>query len=746
MKERQQPGDGRRRTGHARTGLWAAVGSAVLMGAVGVPAAAVAATPPPGRAYELVSPVQKSGNAVAGVVAAGDGGAMFTSIGAFPGASSNLTTSYVARRTASGWATSAVTPPTTNRDPVTQDQFYVQAVSDDFSQAIVATTYPVVDPADQAEQPGFGYGYQDLFGWNGDGAPWSWLTPAATLPEAHGADVSFAAASSDFQHLIFETTKDVDPAVGVASAQQVYERSGGVIRLISRDENGDPLPNGGALGIDHYASYGGGTAFNGGGNRSALSADGQTVFFSSHGAPYQLYVRTHALDPARAATKEISVSRAAANPGQGCDITTYISASQDGRRAYFFCPSQLTDDSPNGGVYEYDVPGDTLRLVAPGDGSSNGAGLLASDADAHHVYVLSGIKLTPDADAAGTNLYVIDDGRIKLVATLPAGGFAPDDKASASADGTRLAFTTAAALDPRANGHREVYVYDSGSGAITCASCRPDGSESQGDATLREFLNTGYTTVPAVAPSGNVTDDGRSVFFTSTDALVPQDVNGKPDAYEVRDGKPYLLSSGTDRYASAFQGASADGTDVYIVTHEDLAPQDIDHGITDVYDVRRGGGFPVAEETRHCHGSDCQGPLATPPATTDPVTDRISGHGDAAPVTRPDFARRAITATMRKQLAAGKKVSIRVKVNQAGTVSVTARSKIGKSTLTVARGSKKATKASTVAVPIKLSATARRRLNAGKKLSVTLSVSFTGVRAADATTLSLKKTKTSKGR
>ena len=78
-------------------------------------------------------------------------------------------------------------------------------------------------------------------------------------------------------------------------------------------------------------------------------------------------------------------------------------------------------------------------------------------------------------------------------------------------------------------------------------------------------------------------DDGRA-FFSTNDALVPQDTNALIDVYEYVDGRPQLITTGTaaptTRSGSRTQpsaglvGVSGDGTDVYFSTFDTLVPQD----------------------------------------------------------------------------------------------------------------------------------------------------------------------------
>jgi hypothetical protein len=214
----------------------------------------------------------------------------------------------------------------------------------------------------------------------------------------------------------------------------------------------------------------------------------------------------------------------------------------------------------------------------------------------------------------------------------------------------------------------EVFQYDAASEHITCVSCNPFGRRPQGvfDRETKSGEGRGLLvdrpltwagrwisgTVPGwtaiattLAPyqSRYVFEDGR-MFFTSAEALVPQDTNGKEDVYEyepagvggcttesetysgVSDGCVSLISSGTSSRESAFLDASESGNDVFFLTAEKLVPSDTDT-YYDVYDAGICGqagahacletpaeSKPPCEEEATCRGSSTEtGPqFATP--------------------------------------------------------------------------------------------------------------------------------------
>src|SRR5262249_1889092 len=115
-------------------------------------------------------------------------------------------------------------------------------------------------------------------------------------------------------------------------------------------------------------------------------------------------------------------------------------------------------------------------------------------------------------------------------------------------------------------------------------------------------------------------DDGR-LFFQSEDELLPQATNGRLNVYEYEPeglgqcaasgagGCLYLISTGGSSGDSYFTDVSADGRDVFFTTSEQLVPQDGDLA-TDMYDAREGGGFSAAVPPP-CAGEACK-PAVTP--------------------------------------------------------------------------------------------------------------------------------------
>jgi hypothetical protein len=174
-----------------------------------------------------------------------------------------------------------------------------------------------------------------------------------------------------------------------------------------------------------------------------------------------------------------------------------------------------------------------------------------------------------------------------------------------------------------------MYVYDEAHETLKCVSC-----PSSGAPTTSPTLVTPATAVHGVGFALQyrprfLSADGRYVFFTTTDALVSQDTNGLPDAYEydVETGKLYLLSSGTGDVGAWFADASASGGDVFFLTRQSLVGGDVDT-LIDLYDARVNGGLAESPLPVACVGDACQGAQGPAPGFASP--SGFAGAGNQA--------------------------------------------------------------------------------------------------------------------
>jgi hypothetical protein len=417
----------------------------------------------------------------------------------------------------------------------------------------------------------------------------------------------------------------------------------------------------------------------------------------SSGRDGALYMRVDTGTPG-AATVQLNASEKTNGSGPGnTDVNgpqpaLFWDASVSGSRVFFVSAEALTNDAPEDGagkLYVYDTTkpaGDAnLTLVSvdhqPSDGAGVGAGgnagVIGTSADGHYVYFIAVGQLVAGAPVLGTGrgLYVWHDesgtaqtdyiGQITDSGTdfgfdLP-GSYALGGAMNGrvTPDGLHLLFSANSGVGllsadggtdydqqsgctdtPNFDGFpgcNELYVYsvhaERDGHHLHCASCRPDGTPATTDAATMVSVGTGATQIVGHI-SHALSDDGRWVFFDTAEALVPQDTNGKQDAYEydTTTQTVHLLSSGKDAADSHFMDASADGRDAFIVTRQRLVGWDQD-GNYDLYDVRVGGGFPdPVPAPVPCAGDTCQGASPAAPAGSTVGSLTFRGRGNVPAV------------------------------------------------------------------------------------------------------------------
>jgi hypothetical protein len=273
------------------------------------------------------------------------------------------------------------------------------------------------------------------------------------------------------------------------------------------------------------------------------------------------------------------------------------------------------------------VPGINIGYALDGAGNGITDNFRATETD--DFYFESPEQLQGQrGDPGERNLYLYRNGAVRFVATMKPNADA--SRMQVTPDGAHMALVTKSDLtDYHSGGHKEMFVYDPRAGSMACASCRPDAK------TPTDELRT----------SGNglfLTNDGR-VFFTTRDPLVARDTNEQEDVYEFTEGKAQLITTGlgpgfptkvvSSITSPGLIGVSAEGTDVYFATIDNLVTQDHNGAQVKVYDARVGGGFPAERENPKCVAADeCHGPSSSqsllPP-------DRTSAHIGATGKAKP---------------------------------------------------------------------------------------------------------------
>lgn len=232
----------------------------------------------------------------------------------------------------------------------------------------------------------------------------------------------------------------------------------------------------------------------------------------------------------------------------------------------------------------------------------------------------------------------------------------------------------------------QVYVYDAdanaGLGTLECASCVEGiANGSSGDPSSG---NSGYMRFN-VHPARSVSNDGRA-FFTTIESFDPNDKNGLEDVYEFHAGEHRLVSTAREGQRSRFVDASEDGKTIFFTTTDPIVPQDKDK-VLDLYMTREGAGFPYTPpaETPPCLAVEtCHGAVSAGNAGPNPATSSFHGQPN------PPIAVGRVTVT--KAAANAKRVRVTVRVSGPGKVTAsgpglksasTRATKAGKVTLTL---------------------------------------------------------------
>jgi hypothetical protein len=637
------------------------------------------------RAWEMVSPPGKNGADVAPVAprtrAAADGSAVnFMSLAGFGDAQSvEFSNDYLSQRTGlpgtNGWATHSIGPKQPSLTMIgaflAKDTMYEWEMSPDLTRGIYRSFRPIAaSPNPDLEDQNL-YLRTDLRT-PGDGT-YQLITKPFTevaTPSPFSLDDEFgvAGASEDFNHVAFEANLNLtEDAEG--SSTKLYEWDHGSLRLAGRipaagaecdDEIGpacvaaesSQAGKGAIYPPRHVAPH-------------TVSPDGSRVFFQAPaGREGGVYMREDGV-------RTVKLNASEREPPDSPLGASLLGATADGSTAYFLTSERLVEGDEESGsdlyAYHVDAPaGHRLVLVSadhePSD-SQSAMGIVGSSADGSYVYFISSGQLVAGEPILGAfqGLYVWHAGTVSYLgyfarpqdvsineATTSWVFWSSISSSRVTPDGKHLIFEAVndagfaghGGLRPYDHGDtcdveqidsacREIYLYDADTGRLRCGSCDPEGFPGAGDALLTVVAN-GSNSRGTSHLSHALSDDGRFVFFTTEDGLVPQDTNGDKDAYEYdsETEEVRLISSGTSPDDSFFLDASADGKDVFFATTQRLSGWDVD-GNYDLYDARVNGGFPEPPPAAApCEGEACRAGAPPAPAPEQPGSAGFNGPGN----------------------------------------------------------------------------------------------------------------------
>lgn len=588
---------------------------------------------------------------------------------------------YLSHRTSSGWSTESVSP--LLYEPLARQGY--KAFSSDLSEGVISQIGPALSPG----TPTFGgEAYANLYLTNDVGSLQPLVTnkPPNRDPGFRDSEhenrflVIYAganpgtASTQAFSHVVFEANDALTGLTGTAPAAEdggnggggvlatnlnLYEWVGGQLRLVNVQPSNAATAPGAVLGSGRLLA-GPFPEFEAPDVDHAISADGSRIFWSEE-ASGQVYVRVDGRE-----TREIEDHEG-----------KFLTASPDGSKVLLSdgCLYDLEAEPPA-------EPCQDLTLDESDVHQGGFQGILGASEDLSHVYFVDTAELTGENAehkspvATEDNLYVYEPdpanpGQFKTVfvgkllgndnnvdGSERYGAWHPsrlNRTAQVSPDGSFLAFMSTAPLTGYDNEVRsvgckgnanaasapscfEVFEYDASTASLTCPSCNPTGQRPLGQSSL-SLIRSGAG--PLGPQPGNLTAEGQGrLFFESQDELSPHDTNGAiQDVYQWEPsgvgsckqakGCVDLISSGHAAGDSFFLDATPSGNDAFIVTREQLLPQDKDDRL-DLYDARAPHtpgevlGFPEGE-TAPCVGEACKGPIASPPVQQSAGSGEFSG-------------------------------------------------------------------------------------------------------------------------
>jgi len=431
-------------------------------------------------------------------------------------------------------------------------------------------------------------------------------------PEAEASDIieqqsgdRAVAATSNFQHVVIGTH---EPPLDTAETQ-LYEYTG---------TNGVPTPIGvvGEKGSTSFvgqcgAPHLGGTVNlnnergpNGSFVHNALSADGETVFFTGCGEEDvpEVYARLHGSiaipDPAE--TVDVSASECKLGTvacGEKQSPKNFVGASENGQRVFFMSTQRLTDEAVNGtasgnvyscgattpegadcNLYEYDFSapiGMRLRALASGEV----LGVAGISNDGSRIYYVSKVALAGAGANASSkkpipgqpNLYVDDTvtGMTNFIATLETKDesiWAPTpsrrDTEIAGDSGQFLLFassTPGLTIDD-VNTREQLFEYSAETRELVRVSKGEDGynegvAEANGEQLTDNNEDIQSVDFKKTTSELRVSGDGKTVIFESDAKMSSRALaaeSGCTSVYEFRahgtlaSGSVHLISDGRD--------------------------------------------------------------------------------------------------------------------------------------------------------------------------------------------------------
>lgn len=637
-----------------------------------------AASDPPARGYEQVTPVDKKGGVVdslLGFQAAADGSAVSYILAAAPtdAPSAVIFGRYMSRAGSDDWYRWTPTDPPLGiaRNTV---EVVTQAISSDFTHALVVSNRVLAPGA----QEGSGNIYvvdlrTQAYDWVGTAPGWTGYINMSAIQTEN----MFLAGAPDFSWITITTRNSLMPNHAPAAAMYRWTRTDGLkLESSTTASIRRPDPQG-----ELTSRW--------------VSDDGNIMYYDQTDGVEDTGedgVYRHVLG---GGAEPISVAEDNAAVLEGTVVPAFLDGiSRDGRYAIFRTDVRLTADNPptlNGKwMYRFDAQTGDLEFIAQSSNTSAGNVFAVGD-DARTVFYAT--------DLGGSQSWRDGVRHTFTTADLGASGGLGVQR-FASPNGRYLAY-----VDSQ---NSSVHLYDAERQIDVCVSCPPDGSSGGRDFGLPIGTRTVSNRVPVV-----VTNDGL-MFFDTAARLLPADHNGSRDVYSYQDGKLTLISPGDGNFTARFADATPDGSIVYFTTDQALVGQDTDEGL-DVYRFRV-NPFNQSRPTKsECARNECAeprpGPVESPPRGSAPpeLPDQEASLKSSPPRFR---------ITVSKVSVGSKTMRISFRASQRGRVQVSG-ARVVKTVRNVA-------KAGTYSITVPLSRKARQMRAAHRRFKVSVKVTLTG--------------------
>lgn len=682
-------------------GRWLAVASITVVVLVSVPASA-SAGPGHGRAWELVTPAEAVSATIVDIRAVDTHGdrVIFRNIGPLPGAPNGMAGSHtLAMRGISGWGVMHLGSAEAKLDGDDRLTPPILGYSGDLMTSFWSTQFPQISGAPE--------GTRGLYRRTASGH-------FQVLSDTGSDRPGFVGASLDGERFVFSSKAHLVPAdADRLDGSSLYEVAGSEIQLVDVD-------NGGSL-VSACGSQGP--------SGTAVSRSTERIFFTNPAVSGPCGFTRVFLRDKQSETFEISASHCTR---PDCNSTRDVGLggiSSSGSSAFLTTAQQLTNDDLDERVdlYRYDVSSEDLSLISDGSPTEEGVvradGIRASDSGSVVYFYANGRLLPGLGSESGPNLYRATDSDLRFVAAVDAADPLLIDGSGAAALLVTASQLSASDLD----GRSDAYLFNAASETFVRVSSGPEGGNGPFDVGIAPRAMEENE-----QPPNALSADGSRVFFVTAERLVSSDLNERSDIYEWVEGAVGLLSSGLAGIAAEYNGASEDGKSVFFTTTATLLPRDRDGGDRDIYTARLGGGFPEPSIDLPCAESCPVSPLTRVrrPALATALVSRPLRYGVRL--------RRVDSGAARSVVKTGR-LNLMVYVKSAGRVTAQAIARLRGKALVIARGSAGATRRGSLRLTLRCLGLARRALARTGRLSMRLELQHGDQRSSRSVTLTLAK-------